>query len=99
MGKYIYIYYNDTEAETGSMEDWTNWFGKLGDKLVDSGNQFNSGAQVVHEGGVMPVKDMPATGYSLVNADNMEEALELAKGCPLVSHKSGAVAVYEAIAM
>ena len=99
MGKYVYIYYNEEQADAGSMEVWVQWFAKLGDKLVDGGNPFNMGGQVVHEGGVMPVKDMPATGYSIVTADSMEAAIELAKGCPLVELKSGAVAVYEALPM
>ena len=99
MGKYVHIYYNEEQADAGSMEVWVQSFARLGNKLVDGGNPFNMGGQVVHEGGVMPVKDMPATGYSIVTADSMEAAIELAKGCPLVELKSGAVAVYEALPM
>ncbi|MBX4188502.1 hypothetical protein KW792_00170 [Candidatus Saccharibacteria bacterium] len=97
MAKFLYIYYN-TGDDKSSADDWKNWFGQLGDKLMDPGNPFNGGKAVSKEG-VMDVKDMPATGYSIVSAKNMDEALETAKGCPLVSYKGGAVCVYEALPM
>ncbi len=99
MGKYVYIYYAGTASDGGSAEQWGQWFGQLGDKLVDGGNPFNDGGQAVHAGGVMAVQDKPATGYSIVSADSMDEATELAKGCPLMSIKDGAVCVYEALPM
>jgi hypothetical protein len=99
MGKYVYVYYAGKDTDAGDDAAWGQWFGKLGDKIVDAGNPFNSGGQAVHAGGVMPVQDHPVTGYSIVNAGSMEEATELAKGCPLVKSKDGAVCVYEALSM
>jgi hypothetical protein len=98
MGKYVYIYYAGA-SDDGSAEAWGAWFGKLADKLVDAGNPFNAGGQAVSQAGVMAVKEMPATGYSIVSADSMEGATELAKDCPLMSAKDGAVCVYEALPM
>jgi hypothetical protein len=99
MGKYVYIYYAGTASDGGSAEEWGKWFSELGDKIVDAGNPFGEDGQAVSKDGVMAVKDMPATGYSIVSADSMDEATELAKGCPLVKAKSGAVCVYEALPM
>jgi len=99
MGKYVYIYYAGTASDGGSAEAWGKWFGELGDKLVDGGNPFGEGGQAVNQDGIMAVKEMPATGYSIVSAGSMDEATELAKGCPLVVAKSGAVCVYEALPM
>jgi hypothetical protein len=99
MGKYVYVYYAGAGSDGGSAEEWGGWFGKLGDKLIDGGNPFNEGGQAVHQGGVMPIQDKPATGYSIVTAESMEEATEIAKGCPLISSKDGAVCVYEALPM
>ncbi|HEY4964687.1 MAG TPA: hypothetical protein VIH90_08425 [Candidatus Saccharimonadales bacterium] len=99
MGKYVYIYYAGTESDGGSNEEWGKWFGELADKLVDAGNPFNDGGQAVHHGGVMPVKEMPVTGYSIVSAASIDEAIDMAKGCPLTSTKDGAVCVYEALPM
>ncbi len=99
MGKYVYIYYAGTSSDGGSAEAWGHWFGQLGDKLVDGGNPFGEGGQAVFAGGKMPVADKPATGYSIVSADSMDEATELAKGCPLMGEKDGAVCIYEALPM
>ena len=99
MGKYVYLYYAGKDSDAGDDAAWGKWFGELGDNLVDGGNPFAEGGQAVHAGGKMPVKDMPATGYSIVNAGSMDEATELAKGCPLLGAKDSAVCVYEALPM
>lgn len=99
MGKYVYIYYAGKDSDAGSDEQWGKWFSELGDKLVDGGNPFDYGGQAVHKGGVMAIQDKPATGYSIINAKNMAEATELAKGCPLVLAAESAVCVYEALPM
>jgi hypothetical protein len=99
MGKYVYLYYSGSDTDAGDNEAWGQWFGKLGDKLVDGGNPFDKGGQAVYQGGVMAVTEKPVTGYSIVNADSMEEAVELVAGCPLVAAKDGAVCVYEALPM
>jgi hypothetical protein len=99
MGKYVYIYYSGATSDGGSNEAWGKWFGDLGDRLIDGGNPFNTGGQAVHHGGVMDVQDKPVTGYSIVNAESMAEATEMAKGCPLVLDPNGAVCVYEALPM
>ncbi len=99
MGKYVLIYYGGSASEGGNNEEWGKWFGDLGDKLMDGGNQFATNSQAVSKAGVMPVKDTPATGYSIVKAETMEEATELAKGCPLVKYDNNAVCVYEAMPM
>lgn len=97
MGKFVYLYYQGDEM--GSDEDWGTWFGELGDKLIDVGNPFNDGGMAVHQGGVMAVQGKPVTGYSIVAAETMEEAMEWAKSCPLVEQTDGAVCVYEALPM
>jgi hypothetical protein len=100
MGKYVYVYYGGSDAASGgTMEAWNAWFGQLGENIVDAGNQFAVGGQVVHQGGVMDVEGAAATGYTIVKAETLAEAIKLAKGCPLVDTPSGAVAVYEAMPM
>ncbi len=99
MGKYVYIYYAGTSSDGGSNEEWGKWFAELGSALVDGGNPFDEGGQAVSKEGTMPVHTPAATGYSIVNAKSKDEAVELAKGCPLLSSKDGAVCVYEALPM
>ncbi|HSX45461.1 MAG TPA: YciI family protein [Candidatus Saccharimonadia bacterium] len=102
MKNYVLIYYNQGTQDAPS-EDvaaaWGAWFGKLGDKLVDAGNPFGGGAQAVTKDGVMGVKDMPATGYSIVKAGSMDDAVAITKDCPLLDEPQGAVCVYETMPM
>jgi hypothetical protein len=104
MSNFVFIYYNGGDTGDMPMEEvkaaWGEWFGQLGDKLVDGGNPFNDGGQAVTASGVSGFEHMPATGYSIVKAGDMSEATELAKGCPMLRHsKSGIVEVYEALPM
>jgi hypothetical protein len=103
MKKFIYIYYNNGTNEGVSAEDakaaWGSWFGSLGDKLVDAGNPFNSGGKAVEKKGVSTIENWPATGYSIVKVASLDEAAEMAKGCPVLDEPDGAVRVYEALPM
>jgi hypothetical protein len=53
----------------------------------------------VEKSGVSKIENHPSTGYSIVKAASMDEAVELAKGCPVLEAKNGAVRVYEAMPM
>ena len=99
MKKYLFLYYNKNSDMGGSMEDWENWAKELGDKLIDFGNPLAEGGQAVNSEGVMDVKDMPATGYSLIKAGSMDEAVKYAKSNPLLKSSTGAVCVYETLPM
>jgi hypothetical protein len=99
VGKYIYIYYGGVAENSGTAEEWGAWFGQLDIKLMDGGNQFAENAQAVSKDGVMAIDKMPATGYSIVEADSMDDATSMAKDCPLMKSGDGAVCVYEALPM
>jgi len=86
-----------TEAERGKvMEAWGAWFGRLGDKIVDAGNPFSSHAKNVSNGGTVHdgAIGTPATGYSILKADSLTSAVDLAKGCPVLT-SGGKITVYE----
>ncbi|MCP6719757.1 MAG: hypothetical protein KJI72_00310 [Patescibacteria group bacterium] len=92
----------DKETRSKIMNKWKAWFGSFGDKIVDGGNPFADGAQAVTAGGVdaIPEDKWPAKGYTIINAEDMNEATEIAKGCPTFEDDSeGAVRVYEAMPM
>ena len=103
MGKYVFIYYDQADPgdapDKDSMEAWNSWFGQLGDKLLDGGNPFADGGKAVERSGVTTIENFPATGYTIVKADSIDEATELAKTCPLLLSEHAAVRVYEALPM
>ena len=87
----------ETQAEQAQvMEAWGVWFGKIGSALVDGGNPFTPVAKTIDKNG--KVSDGPvgtlANGYSIIKADSLNAAVDLAKGCP-VFLGGGQISVYE----
>ena len=56
---------------------------KLGERLDATGKVVRGKAKTVTDGPFVEVKDS-IQGYMLVQAKDMEQALELAKGCPIL---------------
>ena len=99
MAKYHFAYSGGTtpgnEAEQKKqMENWIAWFGVLGESIVDPGNPFGP-SKSVSANGVSNAGATGLNGYTLVNAINLDAAVELAKGCPIISD-GGFVDIYEA---
>lgn len=109
MKKFVFVYYGKTTPEDISKEEmknvmakWMAWFDSFKDQMVDGGNPFASGAKSVTTKGVetIPAEKWPATGYTIINAKDIDEATEIAKGCPVLEGASeGTVSVYEALPM
>lgn len=105
MKKFVFIYYGGGKPDDMSydevMADWRKWYEEIGDKLVDGGNPFNDGAKSVTNKGVSNVGDRPSGGYTIVNAEDMDAAVEIAKSCPMHKHNpdTAVVEVYEAMPM
>lgn len=81
------------------MAAWQAWMGGMGDALVQPGapvgmSKTVSGSGVVNDGGANPV-----SGYSVVSAADMDAAVAMAKGCPMVADGSGSVEVAEVLPM
>jgi hypothetical protein len=101
MKKYVYIYHVDAPVEMNSenMAAFTNWFGTLGDKLVDGGNPFNPKFQARISGGKVDMDADTASGYTIVEAENLEEAVTMAMSNPLAAAPGCSVKVYETMPM
>ncbi len=107
MKKFVFLYYGGVRPEDigqdemkKTMDKWMAWFGSFKDKMVDGGNPFAPGAKSVMAKGVETISAemWPAKGYSIINAKDMDEAVNIAKGCPaLEGDDKGTVRVYEAM--
>jgi hypothetical protein len=87
-----------TEAEQAQvMAEWTKWFGVLGDKLVDGGNPVSASRTIAANGSVSDGASEAPTGYSIIKADSLDAATQLAKGCPVL-HGGASVVVSETFA-
>jgi hypothetical protein len=99
MGKYVLAFKGggvpETEEESQQvMAAWTSWFGSLGESVVDAGNPFGPSASIAGDGSVGGSAESGLTGYSIVSADSLDDALGKAKGCPILS-SGGSIEVYE----
>jgi hypothetical protein len=86
-----------TQAEQAAqLQVWTAWFGKLGSAVVDGGNPFTPAAKHIASNGAVSdlAGGMMASGYSILKADSLAAAVEMAKGCPVLQG-GGQVAVFE----
>jgi hypothetical protein len=91
MTDYLLVYRGgsmpETEEEQGKVMDaWTAWFGQLGGALKDGGNPFTGASKTISSDGAISdtTSNPPATGYSIISADSLDAAVDLAKGCPVL---------------
>jgi hypothetical protein len=104
MGKYVFAYSGGsgmaaTQAERDAqMAKWGQWFGELGEAIVDGGAPTGPAKTVGTGGSVSDGGSRGLTGYSVISADSLDGAVEAAKGCPILS-TGGSVDVYEALQM
>jgi hypothetical protein len=71
----------DRTPRSGEDEAWGAWFGRLGPAIADFGNRVGtsrtlSARQGDESGGRV------LAGYIVINANDLDAAVELASGCP-----------------
>lgn len=105
MTKYVFIYHApmtpadaappSPEQMDAVMGDWNAWAGRVGDGLVDFGTPLAGGVRVTKDGTSPSTREV--AGYSILEADSMDAALELAKGHPHLNMPGGCeIEVHEA---
>jgi len=94
------------EEMQANMQRWMDWIGGIAaqDKLIDRGNKLErKTGKVLRQGNVVtdgPFTEIKETigGYTAIRAQSLEEAAELAKGCPILQF-GGSVEVREIISL
>jgi hypothetical protein len=103
MTNYVFAYSGGNGVATDEAErnaqyaQWGQWFEELGSAIVEGGAAMGSAKTVGPGGSVSDGGSRGLTGYSIVSADSLDSAVELAMGCPVLEI-GGAVDVYQAIA-
>lgn len=97
MSKFMFLYKGSWPEPTPEIGDaWTSWFSEIEESIVDSGNPFGTGREVSdRESTDLSLGPQSIAGYTIVNADNIDEAEKLLANCPIVT----SVLVYEAMSM
>ena len=110
MKKFIVIYHASMEAlvkmgsmtpeeQAEGMKPWMAWKDLLGDKLIDFGSPLMNGTKLIPDGSSEPSKK-EVTGYSIIQAENMDQAKELLKNHPHLSWDGACeIEVHEAVDM
>ena len=100
MAEFLYLYRGGQRGATPQeseqiMKKWMDWFTELGasGNLKDGGQPLEPEGKIV-KGKAGPVTDGPYAeakdlvgGYTLIQADDLTRAAELAKGCPILERQ------------
>ena len=104
MTKYLLSYHGGSMPETPEegekvMAAWNTWMGGLGKALVDGGNPTGASKTIASNGGISDGGGANGvTGYSVLEAASLDEAVRLAKGCPHLA-SNGSIEVGELMEM
>ncbi len=104
MTKFLFVYHGGSmpESETERaqiMAAWGAWMEGIGPDLVDGGNPAGQSKTVNADGSVSDDGGAnPSSGYSLVNAADIDAAVAIAAKCPILEG-GGSVEVAEAMEM
>ncbi len=92
MKTFMLLHYGFVEPTPEIMAEWGKWFEAIEDRMVDIGGRFSAAREISHAG----AKDLPMgtdsiTGYTIINADSLDEAAVIAGENPFIA----SIRVYE----
>jgi hypothetical protein len=96
MKQFFLIHYGFETPTEEIMTAWSKWLESVGDRFVDSGSRFGPGREITRTGTKELPMDLDAiTGYSIINAESIDEAEIIAGECPFIT----GIRVYELMSM
>jgi len=103
MARYIITYLGGDQPsspEEGKQhfEKYKEWLSSLGDSVVSPANPFKNTSTVNSDGTVTAGSTTSMSGYTIIEADCIETALEIAKACPFLDI-GGSLEVSELVQM
>ena len=88
MATFVFTYRAPQDYTLGTPEGiaaWSSWFDSMGDHLVELGRPVFERTAI---GNCSPA-DTELGGYSVIQADDFDAALAIAKGCPYLDREGG----------
>ncbi len=73
------------EEQAQVMAAWTAWFTGAGAAVADPGNPSSKSRTIAASGAVGPEGPASISGYTILSADSLDQAVALAKGCPVIA--------------
>lgn len=88
MKKFILFYKGPATPPGASHDKWPAWFNKVGDQLVDRGSPMDNGLVLRGDGSTGDFATN-FNGYSIIQAETIDEVLNLAKDHPFLTLGTG----------
>jgi hypothetical protein len=96
MSEFVFLYRGQVRSDSAeqrqkTVQKWAAWITDLnqrglivspGQPLEDTGRIVESPSKVVHDGPFAEIKDL-VNGFTIITAADIDEAAEIAKGCPV----------------
>ena len=104
MPHFLFAYHGGKQPETPAgteveIERWQSWFGRIGPAIVDPGNPVGTAKTVSAEGVTDSGGDNPLSGYTIIQTESINQAIELAKACPIIGDGSIEVTEFHEVSM
>ncbi len=82
---FLLLHYGFEKPTPEEMGAWNKWFESIADKEVERGH-LPGGREISRTG----TKELPfakdsITGYTIIRADDLDDAATIAQGCPIVA--------------
>jgi hypothetical protein len=83
--KFVFLAHGEMERTPEFQEAHRAWWSSMEGHVVDSGNPLFNGRNVARNGTVsaLSADQSPALGYSIVEAESIDDAVALLADCPM----------------
>jgi hypothetical protein len=85
MKKFLILAHGDMKPSPQFQQAHQAWWSSMAGHVVDSGNPLSNGHNVTRAGQAIPVAESqaPVLGYSIIEAETLEDAVDLLSECPM----------------
>ncbi|MFW2403831.1 MAG: hypothetical protein ACN4GT_03620 [Gammaproteobacteria bacterium] len=92
MKRFMLLHFGFEMPTPEIMAEWKSWFDSIADKTEENGG-FHGGAREISHAGTrdLSMSADSITGYSIVKAESLDEAEEMARGNPFIA----SIRIYE----
>jgi hypothetical protein len=85
MKKFVLLTIGFTQPTPEIMELWMEWFKSIEDKIIEQVGLGNGREVTKNRVTELPMDKDAITGYLVINAENIDEALKIAESCPMIT--------------
>ncbi len=94
MKRYMLLHFGFEKPTQEIMAAWGKWFQSIADKTVENGGFHAAAREISRDGSSdLPMQADSITGYTIINAESIEEAEAIAKENPFIA----SIRVYEIV--